>query len=327
MEDFSVENNNKKRLFFFLFGLVLAGLFFAGFLGYLAHKKSPCVPAENIIVEHSGDDNHIAELLVKNNISASPLLCKIVVRFLKYCGLEAKIGEYQLPHCASIMDAIRLFASGNVITHKITIPEGLAVVRVIKLLNDNKFLLGEIENIPEEGSLMPATYFFQYPTTRQQIILLAQKYMMQFIEREWPRKSSACLLNTPREAIILASIVEKETFCEREKIAGVFFNRLEKKMRLQSCPTVIYSLMHGEPLGRKLTFDDLKIESPYNTYRNDGLPPAPITNPGRESIIAVLHPETHDALFFVLQNNKKHAFSKTFEEHRRKKNEIQRQSR
>jgi UPF0755 protein len=318
-----VENNNKKRLFFFSLGFGIFCLLFIGFFGYFVHKKSSCVSVKNIIVEHSKNDDYVAELLVKNNISTSPVLCKIAVRCLKYCGLEARIGEYQLPQHLSIIDAIRIFASGNVVMHKITIPEGLAVVRIIKLLNDNEFLLGEIENIPEEGSLMPATYFFQYPTTRRQIISLAQKYMTQFVEREWPRRSSACPLSTPREAIILASIVEKETSCEREKIARVFFNRLEKKMRLQSCPTVIYSIMCGKSLGRKLTLDDLKIKSPYNTYRNSGLPPTPITNPGRESIIAVLHPEMHDALFFVLQDGKKHAFSKTYEEHLRKKKEIQ----
>jgi UPF0755 protein len=320
-----VTNNRKKYFLFFLAWLVINSLLLAGVFVYSIHRESSCDGCDSVIVEYSENDDYIAELLVKNGVSDSPWLCKIAVRLLKNCGFRPRIGEYKLSQHISIMEAIRIFACGDAVIHKITISEGLAVVRVIKLLNDNEFLLGKIENIPEEGSLMPATYFFQYPTNRQQIIELAQRYMKQFIEREWPKRSNACMLKTPQEAIVLASIVEKETSCEREKIAGVFFNRLMKNMRLQSCPTVIYAITHGEPLGRKLTLTDLKTKSSYNTYRNNGLPPAPITNPGRESIIAVLHPELHDDMFFVLQDGKRHAFSKTFEEHKKKKAAIQKQ--
>ncbi|GHU12955.1 hypothetical protein FACS189449_07580 [Alphaproteobacteria bacterium] len=316
-----LENEYKRKILYF-FGGVLATIFAVVLpFVYLTHKESSYESYDGIIVEHC-DDSDVAELLVKNGIADSEFTARIAVQWMKSRGFTAKIGEYKLPLHVSIMDAIRIFTSDEVVVHKFVIPEGLPMITVIKRLNESKFLLGQIEDIPDEGELLPSTYSFTYPTTRQHIIATAQEHMKKFIEKEWPRRSKSCILKTPYEAIILASIVEKETNVEREKIAGVFIARLQQGMRLQSCPTVIYAITCGEPLGRNLKYSDLHIKSQYNTYRNAGLPPAPITNPGKECIMAVLHPEVHDYLFFVLKDKKRHAFSKTFEEHKKNKAEI-----
>jgi UPF0755 protein len=186
-------------------------------------------------------------------------------------------------------------------------------------LEKNEFLLGEISEIPEEGSLLPDTYCFRYPTTRQQIVSMAQRAMTEFMRQEWPRRSSICTLKTPQEALILASIVEKEAIIERDMVAGVYLNRLKKKMRLQSCPTVIYAITKGDKLGRPLRYDDLRTKDIHNTYTHAGLPPTPIANPGRSSILAVLHPRETDNLFFVFDGYEGHIFSRTFEEHKRQR--------
>jgi UPF0755 protein len=187
----------------------------------------------------------------------------------------------------------------------------------MRRLNKTEDLLGEVVQIPPEGSLLPDTYCFKYPTQKQEIITMAQSAMREFIRKEWPKRSEKCTLKTPDEALVLASIVEKETNIEREIIAGVYFHRLKIKMKLQSCPTAIYAHKRGDSLGHALKYSELTIDDPYNTYVYEGLPPAPITNPGRESIIAVLHPQETDNLFFVYEGEGRHAFAKTYDEHKR----------
>ncbi|MDR2268543.1 MAG: endolytic transglycosylase MltG [Holosporaceae bacterium] len=309
----------RNRFLFFGIGALAGFLVLALLFLYLICRSSAYVPRESIIIKRTGAGASFAQQLVDFGIAPNTILAHIVIQLLKQWGFVVKSGEYDLPENVSLIDAIKILSNGNVLVHKITIPEGLPIALVVELLNKNKLLIGVISEIPEEGSLLPDTYIFRYPTTRQHIITMAKNAMRQFIKREWPRKSANCFLKTPREAIILASIVEKETCNEREKIAGIFLNRLRKKMRLQSCPTVIYALKHGLPLGRKLMLTDLQIDSPYNTYKNHGLPPTPITNPGAQSIIAVLHPTMTDYLFFVLGRNKTHVFSKTFNEHKMNK--------
>jgi UPF0755 protein len=230
-----------------------------------------------------------------------------------------KFGEYSLPHYVSLTEALEIFDSGKTVIHKVTIPEGFSVIQTIHHLEKNEFLMGEITDIPEEGSLLPDTYCFKYPTTRQQIISMAQEAMRKFMQREWPLRSPICTLKTPREVLILASIIEKETYLEREMVAGVYLHRLKIGMRLQSCPTAISAHKKGEPLGRGLKHNDLKIKDPYNTYMHKGLPPTPITNPGRESILAALHPKETENLFFVYDGIAGHIFSKTFNKHVRNK--------
>jgi UPF0755 protein len=230
-------------------------------------------------------------------------------------GLKA--GEYQFPPHISIIDAIILLQSGKTYQHKITIPEGLMSVEIVALLNKEAALTGDISPTPPEGSLLPETYKFSYGDTRQSVINRMKKSMQDAIDSLWQKRAPGFPLSEP-EAIVLASIVEKETglAAERPRVAGVFLNRLRKGIRLQSDPTVIYALTLGQSvLNRPLTTDDLRKPSPYNTYIASGLPPAPIANPGKASLAAVLNPEKNDYIYFVADGSGGHAFAKTLEEH------------
>ncbi|MDR2157985.1 MAG: endolytic transglycosylase MltG [Holosporaceae bacterium] len=307
----------------FLVGFATTILLISLFFIYYVHKKSSYVPEKNIIVERM-DDGAFSQLLVDKKISDNLILAKITVKIMKILGYRAKFGEYALPHYVSLFEAIKVINSGKVVIHKITIPEGFSVFQVMKRLEENEDLRGKIENIPREGSIMPDTYCFKYPTTKQEIIFMAQKAMREFIQKEWPKRSSSCVLRNPNEVLTLASIVEKETNIEKEMVAGVYLKRLKINMKLQSCPTAIYAHKRGDRLGHGLKYSELTINDPYNTYIYGGLPPAPISNPGRASIIAVLHPEETDNLFFVFDGVKKHIFSKTYDEHRRNISKVRR---
>jgi UPF0755 protein len=232
-------------------------------------------------------------------------------------GLKA--GEYQFQPHMNIAEVIALMQSGKIYQHKITIPEGLMSVEIIDLLKKEPALTGDIPLLPAEGSLLPETYKFTYGDKRQAIIERMKKSMQDEMAAIWTKRAADYPLSE-QEAVVLASIVEKETALpnERRRIAGVFLNRLKKGIPLQSDPTVIYALTLGQNvLGRTLTYDDLKKPSPYNTYIASGLPPAPIANPGKATLAAVLNPEKNDYIYFVADGSGGHAFSKTLQEHNR----------
>lgn len=300
------------RGFLAIFSLLI--FFSIIFCSYSCLKKSSYVHTKNVIIER-GRAGYICKLLYANNISKNLFISKMLIRILQFCGYAPKIGEYCLVNNISLFDALMVFSSGKSVVHKFTIPEGFSVVQVMKKLNNDKFLLGRIEKIPEEGSLMPDTYFFSYPMTKQRIISMAHSEMQKFLKKAWKNRADNCVIICPQDAVILASIVEKETTHEKRKVAGVYINRLKKNMRLQSDPAVIYAITGGAVLKRKLTRADLWLQHPYNTYRNHGLPPTPICNPSRESIFAVLNPDKTDALFFVHGNSQYGLFAKTFKEH------------
>ncbi len=194
-------------------------------------------------------------------------------------------------------------------------------------------LSGETGPVPPEGSLLPETYHYSWNDDRAALVERMQTGMEVVLAELWPERAEGLPINTPEEAVILASIVEKETGVaeERPLVASVFVNRLKRGMRLQSDPTVVYGLTNGQrPLGRTLTFRDLDRPSPYNTYTNGGLPPGPIANPGRAALEAVLHPAESRYLYFVADGTGGHAFAKTLVEHNRnvaKWRKIQRQQR
>ncbi|MDR0555648.1 MAG: endolytic transglycosylase MltG [Holosporaceae bacterium] len=322
MKACSSERCSRGRIVNFLLGffglLALVVLFFV----YYMHKSSLYVPERGLIVDQPTDDA-FSRLLVENKIADCYVMNKICVKIMKKFRYEIKFGEYALPHHVSLYDTIKIISSGQVIIHKITFPEGFSVVQTLRRLEKDENLRGKIEKIPPEGSLMPDTYCFKYPTTRQEIISWAQQAMRNFLWQEWPKRSPKCTLQSPREALILASIVEKETNLEKERIAGVYLRRLAIGMKLQSCPTVIYGLQKGERLYRPLNRADLIKDMSHNTYVYPGLPPTPITNPGRTSIIAVLHPKETDEIFFVYEGAGRHAFAKTYDEHKRNIARIQ----
>lgn len=214
-------------------------------------------------------------------------------------------------------DIVSKLQRGDVVVLHITIPEGMPSVLVAERLRAHPRLTGEIE-VPAEGSVLPATYDAMPREARGAVLARMQAEMDDLLAAAWERRSANAVVRTPREAIILASIVEKESARpeERRRVAGLYSNRLRQGMRLEADPTVIYPVTRGKPLGRRILRSELAADNGYNTYVRAGLPEGPITNPGRESIEAVLDPEMHDYLFMVADGSGGHVFARTFAEHR-----------
>lgn len=230
-----------------------------------------------------------------------------------------KAGEYRIPAGASVVDIIDLLVEGKSILHYLTAPEGRTTAQILRLVASDEALVGDLTLSPGEGELLPETYAFTRGQTRDGLVSDMMKAQDALIDQLWPQRANDLPFMTPAEAIILASIVEKETSvpAERPLIAAVFINRLKKRMRLQSDPTIIYGLTQGEPLGRGLRVSEIEKPTPYNTYAVYGLPPTPIANPGRAAIEAVLSPADSDALYFVADGTGGHVFSASLEEHNR----------
>lgn len=230
-----------------------------------------------------------------------------------------KAGEYLMPSVASVRDIIRILQMGKTLQRRITIPEGLMAIEIVALINAAEGLEGEITVIPPEGSLLPETYHYTRGTRRELIISRMQRSMQAALDDLWAKRAENLPIKTPAEAVNLAAIVEKETAiaAERPRVAGVFVNRLRLGMKLQTDPTVIYAITEGKTrLGRPLLRRDLTdVDSPYNTYKYEGLPPGPIANPGYQSLAAALNPEENDFIYFVADGTGGHAFARTLKEH------------
>jgi UPF0755 protein len=212
---------------------------------------------------------------------------------------------------------MRLIQNGPNHFRKITLPEGWTVKQALALISQTQGLEGEIASMPPEGSLLPQTYCYKYGHSAQSLIITMQKDAQKRLDDLWRNRSlDSAELKTPQEALILASIVEKESSDPNEmpKIAAVFLNRLKKKMRLQSDVTVMYGILDGW-VGQAPKAKEIRIQNPYNTYYIPRLPPTPICNPGLDALKATLHPQMHD-YFYFLNDEKMHFFAKTYEEHR-----------
>jgi UPF0755 protein len=232
-----------------------------------------------------------------------------------------KAGEYAFEPGISPAQAAAKLINGDVVVHQVTIPEGWNVREVLAALAVENVLIGDITEEVKEGSLLPETYQFTYGDTRDGIIRRMKQSMDKALDAAWLGREEGLPFATKEEALILASIVEKETGVpeERTRVAAVFINRLRKGMRLQTDPTVIYGieLEKNAPMERALTYADLERPTAYNTYVIDRLPPTPICNPGRDSIEAVMHPAKTDELYFVATGTGGHNFSSTLDEHNR----------
>ena len=233
-------------------------------------------------------------------------------------GGHLKAGEYEFPVKASIDNVLSVITSGRAVTYKLTVPEGWTTQMAVARVAENDVLTGDVESFPVEGAIMPETYVFSRGLTRQKILDDMQAAQNKMLEEAWNARAPGSVLKSKEEAVILASIVEKETGVpeERPLVASVFVNRLKQNVRLQSDPTIIYGLVGGKgKLDRALTKEDLESNTAYNTYRIDGLPPGPIANPGRASLEAVLNPPETGYLYFVADGSGGHAFARTLEEH------------
>lgn len=231
---------------------------------------------------------------------------------------ELKAGEYQFEAHTSMAKVLQTMVEGRSIQYSVTMPEGLTSEQIVRRLRDSALLTGNIAEIPEEGTLLPETYKVTRGWTREQILQRMASAQKRLLADIWARRAPDLPVKTPEELVTLASIVEKETgkTDERARVAGVFVNRLKKKMRLQSDPTIVYGLMGGKgPLGRPLLKVELDEPNAYNTYQIDGLPPGPIANPGRASLEAAAHPMKTNDLYFVADGTGGHVFAETLEEH------------
>ena len=230
-----------------------------------------------------------------------------------------KAGEYLFKQQSSLREVIDTLVTGREILHSITIPEGLTSEQIVQRLRDSDLLTGDLREIPKEGTL-PETYRVARGMARADLIRKMQDDERKALDQVWSRRSSDTPLRSPGELVTLASIVEKETgrADERPRVAGVFLNRLTKRMRLQSDPTIVYGLVGGRgTLGRGILRSEVDRPTPYNTYQIEGLPPGPIANPGRAALEAVANPSRTKDLYFVADGTGGHAFAETLDQHSR----------
>jgi UPF0755 protein len=287
------------------------------FLKQQFEAPGPLAQETVVIVPRGAGLSVIAADLAAAGVVSDPTVFALGVRlFADARALQA--GEYAFPAGTSMAEAAALLASGRTVVHRLTVPEGLTSAEVVALLATVEPLAGEIAEVPPDGTLLPETYHFHRGDSREALLERMRQSMEEAMAELWPARRGDLPLKNPEEALILASIVEKETGVESERavVAGVFVNRLRKGMPLQSDPTVVYGITEGKaPLGRTLTRKDLAAATPYNTYQITGLPPGPIANPGRAALEAALQPAETDYLYFVAAGDGGHAFARTLDEH------------
>ena len=271
----------------------------------------------HVIINKGNGSAIVASKLKNAGIIDKSWLFKIVARFMKL-DKKIKAGEYVFDAKASLYDVLTKLTNGDVIYRKITLPEGLTTAQMLKIIDNEEFLSGEITLEVKDGELLPETYSFLYGDTKDNIINQAKEAMNEALTEAWENRNDDLPIKNINDLLTLASIIEKETSVndERRLVASVFVNRLKKGMKLQTDPTVIYAITLGKKdLGRSLKKKDLQINSPYNTYKNYGLPPSAICNPGRLSLWAAANPETSPYLYFVADGKGGHNFSKSLKEH------------
>jgi len=306
---FLIKNYNKIFLsYFFIFILFFFELFFSKY----EYKQTFFItPNESL--------NTISNNLYKENIIDNKFFFKLFV-YLSLSEKKIKAGEYQF-YKNNIFQQIAKIRNGDVYFRKITIPEGLNTKEIINILKNTEGIILEknfnLEEI-EEGSLFPSTYFYTYGTNFNIIINRMRKEMILVLEDAWVNRDKNLFLKNINEALILASLIEKETSLNAEKttIAGVFLNRLKLNMKLQSDPTVIYGIENDLNIKKiKLSKKDLDYDSNFNTYVYKGLPEGPICNPGKEAILAATKPDNNNYLYFVANGQGGHNFSDNLEKH------------
>jgi UPF0755 protein len=280
--------------------------------------NGPLAAEKTIVVPKGSGVAAIADLLEQEGIIRQALVFKIGVQlFGEEQPLQA--GEFRFPPAASPRGAMQVLIEGKSVLHRLTIAEGLTSTEIFAVLAANPLLEGPLPPVPPEGSLLPETYFFVRGDARSAIVERMQENMSEKLAELWEKRDPAlATIGSAEEAVILASIVEKETGvkAERARVAAVFHNRLRIGMPLQSDPTAIFGITLGKAaLGRNLTYADLRAVNDFNTYVIPGLPPSPIANPGIDALHAVLNPITSKELYFVADGTGGHAFAETLDGH------------
>lgn len=310
----------RSILISFTAALLLTVVVAAGFTAYLYFymtDENRQSVTQDLVIPKGASSHKIAELLTRAKIvPESPFFPYLVRLYARQNVLRA--GEFRFPAQLSPYDALDIIAYGQVITRKVTIPEGVTVVQALDILAKTDGIRLNLGNIPAEGTLLPETYFFQRNESSADLVRRMQMAQKKLLDNLWQNRQQNLPYKSKQEALILASIVEKETgvSSERKHVAGVFVNRLRKGMRLQSDPTVIYGITLGQhKLDRPLWRKDLSKPTPYNTYTIPALPVGPIANPGRLAIEAVFFPKQTKDLYFVADGTGGHAFAETLSQH------------
>ncbi len=308
------------RWFAVLFVLIALSLAGGAFWGYSEYVKPGPLGSDLAVVIPKGEGTvAIAELLRSRGVISQPLVFRTAVRTIAREG-SLRAGEFLFPKSISTKGVIGILQTGKTVVRRITVAEGLTVAEVMDRLFQTEGLEGDVTARVSEGTLLPETYHFSYGDSRNAMVLRMRDAMDKAFDELWSRRASNLPYETASDALVMASIVEKETARadERARVAGVFVNRLRRGMRLQSDPTVVYGVTDGTgALGRPLRRSDLNNPHPFNTYVHKGLPPTPIANPGRASIEAALNPAVTEDLYFVADGEGGHAFARTLAEHNR----------
>jgi UPF0755 protein len=308
---------NRTITFSLLLLVAVAGLFVL--LRQQFDRAGPLDYPTVFVVSRGEGVRAIAERLENEGIINDRWTFFVAARYFKVQD-KIKAGEYNIKVNASLRDILDTLVEGKSILYSVSIPEGLTSYQIVERLKAQADLVGDILEVPPEGSLLPDTYRFARGTSREELIRRMQGEQKKFVEGLWPTRARDLNLSSMDEVINLAAIVEKEASRadERPRVAAVYLNRLKKRMRLEADPTIVYYATNGRGnLGRGILRSELDDPNPYNTYRNYGLPPTPIANPGRAAIEAVLKPAKTNDLFFVADGTGGHVFAETFQDHQR----------
>lgn len=317
------------RTLFWLAVLIGAGAIFAfGFFMSAIDRPGPLQEDRAFMVERGATGASIAEALEREGIITDGLLFRIANRLEGAKAIQA--GEYQIPARASVGAIVEMMTSGDALQHAITFPEGITVAGAMKIIEQSDVLTGDMPAAPPEGSILPDTYHVQRGMTRAALLQQMRDAHDAAVAEIWEKRQPNLPLATPADLVNLASIVERETGIaeERPMVAAVFINRLRRPMRLETDPTIIYGvclrfpdrcndgrLVNAQGQRRTIRQSEIDLNTGYNTYRIDGLPPTPISNPGRAALEATANPANSPALFFVADGTGGHIFTNTLAEH------------
>ncbi len=301
--------------------VMILGVAVAMVAGYLLWQSfgapGPLAETRTVIIERGSGVDDIAEQLARAGVISNPYAFRIVTRIE---GLSSRLraGEFEFAAGMSQRAVAEQMAAGRTFTRRLTIPEGLTTFQILALIRAAQGMDGEITSTPQEGELLPETYNYSWGDSRERFVQRIRREMTETLNGLWNSRARELPLRGPLDAVILASIVEKETAlaAERPRVAAVYLNRLRRGMKLEADPTVIYGITQGRTtLDRPLSRADLQQRTQWNTYVVDGLPPTPIANPGRAALQAVLRPAQSDELYFVADGNGGHLFARTLQEH------------
>ena len=326
------EPGRSSALFRLVSGVFTVLLLLMGIVGGVAlalqswvNAPGPLAAGKAVVIPKGEGVHDIASRLEREGVItdrrlfiAGYLIAKATAWGEKARSPQLKAGDYQIPEAASIRNVIDILSEGRTITHRVTVPEGLTSHQIVERLKADPNLVGDVTEVPSEGVLLPETFIVQRGAQRQAILDNMRAESRKLMEKLWDQRQKGLPFKTREEALVLASIVEKETGRndERERVAAVFVNRLRQNMRLQSDPTILYGLSTGKTVwSRAILKSEIAQRTAHNTYQIDGLPPTPICNPGRASIEAVLNPASTKDLYFVADGNGGHIFAETLKDH------------